>query len=531
MSLSRKTFLYSAVISVIMISLIVGYFILMLPPLYVSYMQNRNYASVLALQEGYMELRSYDRLEVKNPSATITIEIPKTGNRIFIVNKLFRITVEVQEGRIQELLEKIRYYAAHTKELSSVGEEDFNLDQIMEELELQTLPAMSELLEQYPLKFDIELFQDKDTFRVLSSKLHMESESLMIFEGNVTDGQNYYTSYIALGMTEETIDITVMPIMTPRIEEISPIIFQSLPMIVAVTLLLVLVSSRIFSRHIIQPIIRLARHAQYRASEKDLRLEPIPITGKDEISSLGKSLNGLYQRIQESYGELEIKNQHLTEENKRQEVFLRASSHQLKTPISAALLLVQGMISEVGRYKEVKEYLPRVKEQLLSMERIVEDIIYLNHCSQNLELERISLPDLLEECLGNYRVQIEEKALDVIWEKHPLSIDTDRELMKKILDNLISNAVYFTPGEGRLHISCEEERIRISNYGVTIDEELLPHVFDPFVTSVDQNKGHGLGLYVVSYYAGFLGCQVKLRNIDGGVEAELVFRGNPATSV
>jgi signal transduction histidine kinase len=519
MSLSRKTFFYSAVISVIMISLIVGYFILMLPSLYVSYMQSRNYASALSLQKGYMELGSYEQLEVKNPSGTITVEIPKTGNRVFIVNKIFRITAEIRDEKIREFLEKIRYYATHTQELQSISEDDFDVSRIIDELALD-----GELLDQYPLKFEFELFQNNNMFRELSSKIHVESEDLMIYESNITDGHNYYTSYIALGITENAIAITFMPMMTPQIEEISPVIFQSLPMIVAVTLLLVLVSSQLFSRHIIQPIIRLARHAEYRMAEKDLKLDPTPITGNDEISSLGRSLNSLYQKIQESYRELEIKNQHLAEENKRQEVFLRASSHQLKTPISAALLLVQGMISEVGKYKDVKAYLPRVKEQLLSMQRIVEDILYLNHCSQNLEVEEISLPELMKECLDNYHVQIEEKALDITAEERPLQLNTDRELMRKILDNLISNAIYFTPEGGRIHISYEDHKINIINYGVTIDDELLPHVFDPFVTSVDQNKGHGLGLYVVSYYARFLDCQVKLHNIDHGVAAEIFFQ-------
>jgi signal transduction histidine kinase len=149
--------------------------------------------------------------------------------------------------------------------------------------------------------------------------------------------------------------------MSPRIEEIRPVIFQSLPMIIAVALLLVLVSSQIFSSLIIQPVIKLANHAEYMKNAENLKLEPIPVTGQDEISSLGESLNGLYQKIQESYQELEDKNRLLADENKRQEVFLRASSHQLKTPLAAALLLVQGMMNEVGKYKDVKSYLPQVK--------------------------------------------------------------------------------------------------------------------------------------------------------------------------
>jgi signal transduction histidine kinase len=168
------------------------------------------------------------------------------------------------------------------------------------------------------------------------------------------------------------------------------------------------------------------------------------------------------------------------------------------------------------------------------MQKIVEDILYLNHCSQNLEIELISLPELMKECMNSYQVQMEEKALNITIEGQVQQFETDRELMKKILDNLLSNAIYFTPEGGRINISYEEHRLCIINYGVTIDDALLPHVFDPFVTSVNEmkqnvashvnkNKAHGLGLYVVSYYAKFLHCQVKLHNIDNGVMAELIF--------
>jgi signal transduction histidine kinase len=501
----------------------------MLPSLYVAHMQDRNYDSIIELQKGYMKVGSYENLEVKNPTGTLTVEIPLSGNAIYAVSKFFRITVDVRDQNMRDILEKLRYYAKHTDEIKDIREEDFDLSDIKDKLFIN-----KELMENNPLKFDFELYKNEYVFQEVSSKIHIVSDDLMVFEANVTDGHNYYTTYIAMGITDHAIIFSFLPIMTPRIEEIRPVILQSLPMILAVALLLILVSSQLFSRVIINPIIKLANHAEYMKEVKNLKLEPIAITGHDEISSLGESLNGLYQKIQESYQELEVKNSYLAEENERQEVFLRASSHQLKTPITAALLLVQGMISEVGKYKDSKEYLPQVKLQLLSMQNIVEDILYLNR-SQNLDMELLSLSELMDECRNIYHVQLEEKAINITTEGQIPQQKTDRELMKKILDNLLSNAIYFTPEGGKIKIIYEEHRLCIINYGVSIDEELLPHVFEPFVTSVNEkkqksaslvnrNNAHGLGLYVVSYYAKFLHCQVKLHNIEEGVMAELILR-------
>lgn len=518
MNLSRKTLLYSSILYIIIVSLLVGYFILMLPSLYVSYMQDRNYDSIVTLQKGYMRTGSYQDQEVKNPTGTITLDIPFTGNSIYIVSKFFKLTVDVESQETLVILEKLRYYAKHLDELKSFDIEEFNFDEMKEEL------LAKQVLDNYPLSFQLEEYDYDNTFQNISSKVHVVSKNLIVYEANVTDGNNYYTSYIAMGTTEHAITITFLPVMSPRIDEIRPVILLSLPMIIAVALLLVVVFSHAFSKQIVFPIIKLANHAEYMKDAKNLKLETITITGKDEISSLAESLNGLYQKIQDSYQELEVKNQYLSEENKRQEVFLRASSHQLKTPITAALLLVQGMINEVGKYKDVKSYLPQVKQQLLSMQKIVEDILFLNHCSNNLTMETISLPELMEECLGSFQVQIEEKSLAITTEGQTLLCESDRELLKKIIDNLLSNAIYYTPENGQVKITYNDYRLSIINYGATIKEDLLPHIFEPFVTSDNANyKAHGLGLYVVAYYAKLLHCQVNIRNMEDGVEAELLF--------
>ena len=126
---------------------------------------------------------------------------------------------------------------------------------------------------------------------------------------------------------------------------------------------------------------------------------------KDEIGILGRNLHELYGKLRENYEELEHKNRLLEEENERQEVFLRASSHQLKTPIAAALLLVEGMMNEVGKYKDTKTYLPEVKKQLLSMRKIVEDILYLNYRAENIQQEKVAVEALAQE-LGSTGVKI-----------------------------------------------------------------------------------------------------------------------------
>lgn len=518
MNLSKKTLLYSTLVSIVIVALIVGYFILMLPSLYVDYIGNSNYNSIVALQEGYMKSGSYDNLEVKNPTGTITAEIPFEGNTIYFTNKFFVATINVQDEELMGLIDKIRYYAKHKDEIENIDIDEFDLPMLRDKLLLN-----GELEKNYPLKFKFDVIKNDNIVKETSSELHVISDDLYVYEMRVTDSNNYYTTYMALGITEEGIAITALQLMTPQIKEIKPVIFHSLPMIVAVAFLFVLIFSQVFSNNIVNPIIKLANHAAYLMNTKNLEVEPLVVSGNDEVSVLGRTLNELYLRLQENYKELEEKNKYLADENKRQEVFLRASSHQLKTPIAAALLLVEGMINEVGKFKDVSEYLPQVKKQIQSMQKIVEDILYLNHCSMNIQMEELSPETVMEDCIHSFDIQIAEKSLEIMREGRSSIVKSDRELLKKVLENLLSNAINYSPEQGRIHINYENQRICIKNYGVTIDEELLPHIFEPFVTNNGKNKGHGLGLYIVAYYVNFLDCQVKISNFDGGVKTELIF--------
>lgn len=212
----------------------------------------------------------------------------------------------------------------------------------------------------------------------------------------------------------------------------------------------------------------------------------------------------------------------LEEENERQEVFLRASSHQLKTPIAAALLLVEGMMNEVGKYQDVKAYLPQVKKQLLSMKSIVEDILYLNHCVENMEMEEISLKELAEEVVKAYEIQTGDKMLNISLMGDSV-VRGDREIVKKMIDNLVSNAVAYTPKGESIEIEMKDSSLYVRNFGVRIEDKLLGQVLEPFVSSDIKQKGKGLGLYVVSYYTKLMGGSILIENLKNGVQARLSF--------
>lgn len=564
MGLRKKTFLYSVALAVIMIAFVIGYFVLMLPSLYVDYVMDSNLESVSAIQKGYMKERSYDNLTVKNPSSVYTMEIPNAGDEVYIAGKFFKLTVTVQDEELQELLDHVREMmteAGNLEELGNMagswtadGEESVGERQestvSTESLEDEEMPDSAEqedftayfnqwqdkfkdvftgqklLSDEAPIKVRLEQKEQNrgQVYHGEYAKVHASSGDSIVYEAGVSDGNYSYTTYVAMGRTQDALIVTVMPTMTPQMEEITPIVMGSLPMIIAVIFLLVLVSSGFFSGKIVNPIIRLANHAESAGMAE--HFEPDESTfltdSKDEIGMLGRNLHELYGRLRDNYEELEHKNRLLEEENERQEVFLRASSHQLKTPIAAALLLVEGMINEVGKYKDTKAYLPEVKKQLLSMRKIVEDILYLNYRAENMQREQVTVETLAQELVGAYAVQAEAKGLQVTVSGSGTA-DTDREMLKKIVDNLLSNAVSYTPEGQQIMMEISDAAFGITNYGVTIEDQLLPNVLEPFVSSDGGGKGKGLGLYVAAYYSRLMGYELKINNVANGVQAVLSF--------
>lgn len=514
MRLSKKTFCYSIAISLILVMFIVLYFSFMLPSLYVSQMEEDNLESVVSLQEGYLENRSYDGLIVKNPTGAATVEVPLHGSKVYVVGKAFKVELELKSGILLDTLDSFRDAVAQAEDTEEVDFPEPDWDEIKEAL----VPNKDE---DYPLSFVLNASKDMAGLVTTETKSHVISDSIVVFEGGMMDGENQYTTYIASSMTSDALIFSFMPVTTPQMKEIRPIVLGSLPMIAVVVLLLVLVGSQIFSRKIVNPVIRLADYAQEIKISKMGDIAPLKMKEKDEIGELGNTLNELYARLRSQYLELEDKNQELAGENKRQEVFLRASSHQLKTPVTAALLLVDGMMEEVGKYKDTKKYLPEVKRQLKSMQKIIEDILYLNHCAEHIQREPVDIDLLLDELLENYRVQAEEKGLTVRKNKVNMQAYTDRELLKKIVDNVVSNAVAYTPAGETIKIYEGEKGLTVENFGAHIDEELLPHIYEPFVSSDTRQKGRGLGLYVTAYYAEILGWKVEIANTAGSVCATL----------
>ncbi|MCL4147386.1 UNVERIFIED_CONTAM: hypothetical protein GTU68_056266, partial [Idotea baltica] len=205
--------------------------------------------------------------------------------------------------------------------------------------------------------------------------------------------------------------------------------------------------------------------------------------------------------------ELEWLRVRLDEIDQQKQQFLRHISHELKTPLAnlreGADLLAEQVPGPLSTGQS--EIVSIVQQNSIELQRLIENLLDYNQVPhQVLRPESIQLEVLVEALFENYRISINSKGLKVSYCWHVTEWVADRNKLKIALDNVISNAVNYTPEQGSIVLESREHEgnlmIDIANSGTAIQEPEIKHLFEPFYqgSSVRHGpiKGSGLGLSV-----------------------------------
>lgn len=519
MNLSKKTFLYSLFIGLIVGLTVISYMVFLLPSMYIDYQEQKNYDKALTTFQNFIDGKDQKKSGFNNGAGII---IPKTGYTLKVKSGTYDLDITLPEGSTHRLLDYFRMAVKKNKlskliDNKETAEVKQQQKQILKELKLSLKELQKEFSSKtalYKIKVNssgINYYEEK------RSRFHMLNKQMVMGEFIVID-KNYgieYTSFIGIGIKEDKIYLSFTNNITPHVEDVQPVILGAVPVILPLIALFAFLVSELFSRRIIRPVTKLAEDARKRRDNSGERIDPIVVKGKDEIANLASSLNLLYKKQEENY--LNLKN-----ENERKEVFMRASSHRLKTPIAAALLLVDGMIGNIGKFKDREKYLPEVKNQLKTMEGIVNEMMSINHLSQNIRMENVRVDELIKNIyqLQAVNALAKELKVNISGEADMLG---DIDILFKIFDNLINNAIKHTPNKGEVKILINRDQIRIMNRPAEIPAQILPNIFEPFV-SKNEEKGNGLGLYVVKYLCEISGLVIRVE-IQGDQVMFIVERG------
>lgn len=294
------------------------------------------------------------------------------------------------------------------------------------------------------------------------------------------------------------------------VNQLTETFWRLLPIVGIAVLAISLVASYFVTRLLTKPILEI--------SDISKRLTTLDMTWRcdtsrtDEVGTLALNLNTMAARLDSTLKELSAANKKLQadiEQERRQEKlrvdFFRAVSHELKTPITVLKGELEGMIYQVGEYKDRDTHLRHSLRTVNDMELLVKEILSASRMAGNdfnLTLSDIDLSLLVRECCRKWQGAAEDREQNFQAEiEAGCTCRGDMALLQKAVSNIISNAVTHSPAQTEISVKLTENTLQVRNSGISIDSADLEKIFEPFYR-VDHSHsrdtgGSGLGLYIV----------------------------------
>ena len=389
--------------------------------------------------------------------------------------------------------------------------------------------------EQYENEFELHFFQSNGQ----EVSLHDINQPI---DGQITDFDKMektkaYTVTFADSDSLYTLLLTRNPAKHTQTEEA---IQKTLPALCIVILAGSVISAFFYSWYMTAPIKKVSKLSKQMA---DMDFGGFcPVGRIDEIGVLSDSLNILSRKLAITLSELQEANQKLQadidmgRQLERQRVaFFAAASHELKTPITIIKGQLQGMLYQVGRYKDRETYLAQSLEVTGTLEKMVQELLIISRLDTpgyTCKKCRLNLSKLISDRLAAYEDLFMQKDLTV---EHSISPETfilgDIQLLQKVLDNLLGNAAAYSEAGNHIIVGlrkvAENASLTIENTGAHIPDEDIPKLFEAFYR-VDQSRnrqtgGTGLGLYIVKTILDLHGAEIKIANTVQGVIVSVQF--------
>lgn len=220
---------------------------------------------------------------------------------------------------------------------------------------------------------------------------------------------------------------------------------------------------------------------------------------------------------------------------KARQDFTANVSHELKTPLTAisgyAELLEGGVVSE-GQQKHFFNEIRKNSDRLLNL---INDIIRLSELDRKEmepQFERISLYDVVAECMDELKVNARQRKIDISFDGEPCFIRANRGMIRELIENLAQNAIRYNNAGGKVHISVFIRNGRpilsVKDNGIGIPAVDQQRIFERFYR-VDKSRsketgGTGLGLAIVKHIVEIHDAKIELDSALGvGTTINIVF--------
>lgn len=237
----------------------------------------------------------------------------------------------------------------------------------------------------------------------------------------------------------------------------------------------------------------------------------IPYSGpaSDEIGTLIRAFNRTLERLETLFT--------------AQQRFLADVSHELRTPLT----VIKGNVDLIRKLGPDEESLDSIRDESDRLTRMVGDLLTLAQAESGklpLNLQPVELGDLLTEVFQQMRVLAGERVNLKLTEIDQVMVNGDRDRLKQVFINLVSNAIHYTPPGGAVTLRLARERdtvqVTVSDTGPGIPKDDLPHIFDRFYRAEKsrtrtKTTGFGLGLSIVYAIVEKHGGEISVDSVEG----------------
>ena len=309
---------------------------------------------------------------------------------------------------------------------------------------------------------------------------------------------------------------------------------KTLPILSVTILLVSVIAAFFYTWYMTKPIKKISKLSKQMADMDFSGLCPTNRT--DEIGVLSHSLNDLSKKLAAALSDLQEANQKLQADidmerrlEKQRVEFFAAASHELKTPITIIKGQLQGMLYQVGRYKDRETYLAQSLEITDTLGKMVQELLTISRLDTpgyTCKKSNLNLSNLINDRLTAFEDLFMQKDLTVEQSISPeVYILGDMQLLQKALDNLLGNAAAYSEAGNQIIVKLWEENekvnLTIENTGAHIPDEAISKLFEPFYR-IDQSRnrqtgGTGLGLYIVKTILNLHEAKIEVTNTLQGV--------------
>jgi two-component system sensor histidine kinase GlrK len=307
-------------------------------------------------------------------------------------------------------------------------------------------------------------------------------------------------------------------------------VLRHLVLLVIFSTAIVLTMALALSRYISRPIAELDASIRQLGGADFMR--PITVRGPEDLQTLGERLDWLRRRL----AELEA------EKNR----FLRHLSHELKTPLTALREGAELLNDQVGGplAPPQRQVVSIMRDNSVKLQRMIEDLLDYQralHAAASLVSGTVALDSLIREVIRPHELVMQSKGQRLVLELDKLTVEADAEKLRSIVDNLVGNAVKFTPAGGSVTVSVHangvEALIDVIDTGPGVPLEEREAIFDSFfrgrAKASGRIQGTGLGLAIAREFAHAHGGRINVmtRTSGGHFRVTLPCKPSPPLAV